>query len=282
MGAVGDPRSQIRLRPPFSRRSLRTPRAEGRRPARRPVLPGVVPGMAGPPGFRLHRPRRRAPDRVCPGVPPMNVDALFTALGVCVVASPALLLAVLGLTSLLSRPLSEDAMARWTASCVGCGLISALTILAGMLVSGSRVVPLEFGDWVTIPREHFHFHLKFVFDRLSVPFAILTFVLTGTVGTFASRYLHRDPGYGRFFLSFSLFLLGMTAASLAGTIETLFLGWELVGLASALLVAFFHDRSAPVLNAQRVWSVYRLSDAAFLLAAVALHHVSGAGDFSAL
>ena len=38
-----------------------------------------------------------------------------TALGVCVVASPALLLAVLGLTSLLARPLSEEAMARWTA-----------------------------------------------------------------------------------------------------------------------------------------------------------------------
>jgi NADH-quinone oxidoreductase subunit L len=210
----------------------------------------------------------------------MNADALFTALGVCVMASPALLLAVLGLTSLVSRPLSEDAMARWTAACVACGLISALSILAGMLVSGSRLVPLEFGDWVTIPREHFHFHLKFVFDRLSVPFAILTFVLTGTVGAFASRYLHRDPGYGRFFLSFSLFLLGMTVASLAGTIETLFLGWELVGLASALLVAFFQDRAAPVLNAQRVWSVYRLSDAAFLLAAVALHHVSGAGDFA--
>ncbi len=31
-----------------------------------------------------------------------------------------------------------------------------------------------------------------------------------------------------------------------------------------------------------MWSVYRISDAAFLLAAVALHHVSGAGDFAGL
>ena len=74
----------------------------------------------------------------------------------------------------------------------------------------------------------------------------------------------------------------MVVASLAGTIETLFLGWELVGLSSALLVAFFHERAAPVINGQRVWSVYRISDAAFLLAAVALHHVSGEGDFAAL
>lgn len=212
----------------------------------------------------------------------MNVDAIFTATGVCVVATPALLLAVLGLTALLSRPLSEVAIARWTASCVVVGLLASLTILAAMLVTGARSVPVELGDWVTIPREHFHFHLKFVFDRLSVPFAVLTFVITGTVGAFARHYLHREPGYGRFFLSFAVFLLGMTVASLAGTIETLFVGWELVGLASALLVAFFQERAAPVLNAQRVWSVYRLSDAAFLLAAVALHHVTGAGDFAGL
>jgi NAD(P)H-quinone oxidoreductase subunit 5 len=37
-----------------------------------------------------------------------------------------------------------------------------------------------------------------------------------------------------------------------------------------------------VRNAIRVWSVYRLADAAFLLAAVAMHHVTGAGDFDGL
>jgi NADH-quinone oxidoreductase subunit L len=70
--------------------------------------------------------------------------------------------------------------------------------------------------------------------------------------------------------------------SLAGTIETLFAGWELVGLSSALLVAFFHERSAPVHNGLRVWSVYRVADAAFLVAAVALHHLTGQGDFEGL
>jgi NAD(P)H-quinone oxidoreductase subunit 5 len=211
-------------------------------------------------------------------------DALVSALGICVLAMPALLLAVLGLTSLLFRPLSENAMARWTASCVSGGLVAVLSILALMLASGSRYVPVELGDWVSIPQKHFHFHLKFAFDRLSVPFVVLTFVLVGTIGAFANRYLHREEGYGRFFLSFALFLLGMVVASLAATIETLFLGWELVGLSSALLVAFFHERTTPVVNGQRVWSVYRFSDAAFLLAAVALHHVAGAGagDFSRL
>jgi NAD(P)H-quinone oxidoreductase subunit 5 len=207
---------------------------------------------------------------------------IINSLVVCVIAAPAILLAVLGIMPLISRPLGEVAVSRWTAACVVAGLLSMLGVLAMMLLGGSRSIPVELGDWVAIPSEHFHFRVKFVFDRLSVPFAILTFVLTGATATFAGRYLHREPGFGRFFLSFAIFLLGMIAASLAGTIETLFLGWELVGLSSALLVAFFHERSSPVLNAERIWTVYRISDAAFLLAAIALHRVSGAGDFTGL
>ena len=60
---------------------------------------------------------------------------------------------------------------------------------------------------------------------------------------------------------------GLTMAAFCGSIETLFIGWELVGLSSALLAAYFHERPSPVCNAQRVWSVYRIADASFLVAA---------------
>jgi NAD(P)H-quinone oxidoreductase subunit 5 len=212
----------------------------------------------------------------------MNYDTLFTVFGVTVLVSPAVLLGILGATALFGRPLGEQSIARCTQAAVVVGLLSAVAILALMLISGKRHVPIEMGNWVLLEREHFHFHLKFVFDRLSVPFVILSYVLVGTVGAFANRYLHREPGYRRFFLLYAMFLLGMVTASLAGTIETLFLGWELVGLSSALLVAFFHERRAPVVNGQRVWSVYRVADAAFLVAAVALHHARGGGDFAGL
>ena len=146
---------------------------------------------------------------------------------------------------------------------------------------GTRHVPLELGDWVVIPGQY-HFSIKFVFDRLSVPMAILSFMLSGTIGAFASRYMHRDAGYNRFFVLYTVFVLGMVATSLAGTIETLFAGWELVGLSSALLVAFFQERPAPARNGLWVWTIYRFSDAALLLAAVAMHHLRGEGDFDKL
>jgi NAD(P)H-quinone oxidoreductase subunit 5 len=209
-------------------------------------------------------------------------DSLFLVLGLGVVVFPALLLAVLGLASLVGRPLNERGIGRVTQTCVVGGLVCAVAVLLLMLVSDRKQVPVELGNWVVIPQEHFHFHLKFVFDRLSVPFAILSFVLIGTIGAFANQYLHREPGFRRFFLLYAVFLLGMIVASLAGTIEVLFLGWELVGLSSALLVAYYQERQAPIFNGQRVWSVYRVADAAFLVAAVMLHHLTGGGEFSKL
>ena len=212
----------------------------------------------------------------------MTLGSTLQILGLMVVCSPAVLLATLGLPILTSIPLSERTQSRLTKASVVIGLLAAVAVLVIMLVSGSRHVPIELGNWVSIEEEHFHFHLKFVFDRLSTPFAILSFVLCGTVGAFASVYLHREAGYRRFFLLYALFLLGMIVSSLAGTIETLFLGWELVGLSSALLVAYFHERPGPVRNGQRVWTTYRIADAAFLIAALAMHHMTGAGDFDGL
>ncbi|MGD9721247.1 MAG: proton-conducting transporter membrane subunit [Pirellulales bacterium] len=212
----------------------------------------------------------------------MTIDALFTLLGTATIAAPLLLLALMGITMLVGFPLSERATARCTQLTVVAGLAMAIGILMLMLITGRRDISVDIGDLVVIPEEHFHFHVRFMFDRLSVPFVILSFVLLGTIGGFANRYLHKEAGFRRFFLLYAIFLVGMVVASLAGTIETLFLGWELVGLSSALLVAFFHERTAPVMNGQRVWSVYRIADAAFLVAAVALHHLTGEGNFSEL
>jgi NADH-quinone oxidoreductase subunit L len=212
----------------------------------------------------------------------MTLDQWFYVLGLVVVVSPAVLLAALGVVSLTGQRIGERSSAHLTEASVLFGLLAALAILGLMLATGRRHVPIELGNWVVIPEQHFHFHLKFVFDRLSVPFAILSFVLCGTIGAFTSRYLHRESGYDRFFVLFAVFLLGMIISSLAGTIETLFFGWEFVGLSSALLVGYFHERTNPVRNGQSVWVIYRIADAAFLIAALTLHHLTGAGDFDGL
>jgi len=211
---------------------------------------------------------------------------LQTILGTLVILAPLALMMLLGSASLIGLPLSERAAARAVAVATSVGLSATLGVFAFMISTDVRHVVVSFGDWLHLkaepPAQSYHFAVRFVFDRLSLPFVALTYVLFGTIGAFATRYMHREAGWNRFFTLYAVFLAGMVLAGLAGTIETLFLGWELVGIASAFLVGFFQDRPAPVRNALRIWIVYRISDAALLLAALSLHHMSGGGDFDKL
>lgn len=208
------------------------------------------------------------------------ITFLMFAAGILVILTPFALVLLLGISSLLGVNLAERSVNKAVLTTILCGLLASVLVLALMLVQGERHFVLNFRVWVAA--EHFHVLVKFVFDRLSVPFAILSFLLSGTVAAFATRYMHREHGYNRFFVLYAVFVLGMLVASLADTIETLFIGWELVGLSSALLVAFFQERPAPARNGLWLWSVYRVSDAALLLAAVVLHHLTGEGDFDRL
>ncbi len=205
---------------------------------------------------------------------------LTRGFGLLVVAAPLTLVLLLGLPTLLSRPLSERTISRAVQAAIVVGLAACLVVLGLMLPMPSPRATIELGHWVEI--HDYHFAIKLVFDRLSTPFVLLSFVLCGTISAFASRYLHRERGFNRFFMFYVLFLAGIVVTSLAGTIETLFAGWELVGLSSALLVAFYHERTSPVRNGLHVWVVYRISDAALLIASVVMHHMTGAGDFSKL
>ena len=131
----------------------------------------------------------------------MDIETAFMWCGLIAVVPPLALLAVLGLPALLRISLSESFINRSTFLATVLGLAGALGALVLMLATGDRHVPVELGNWVIIEEQQFHFHLKFVFDRLSVPFTILCYLLCGTTSVFASRYLHREEGFGRFYIS---------------------------------------------------------------------------------
>jgi NAD(P)H-quinone oxidoreductase subunit 5 len=189
------------------------------------------------------------------------------------VGSPALLLALLGVASLANRPLPE----RWTgllaASSMTLASVALLVAFVIYGVAGSGPQLLSYGAWSSAHEGGIA--IEFLVDRISLAFAALTTVIVGVVSAFSNRYLHRESGYNRYFVLLATFVTGMLLVALAGNVAVLFVGWEFVGLSSALLVAFFHERPAAVSNAFRVLSVYRISDAAMLSAAVLLRHVAG-------
>jgi NADH:ubiquinone oxidoreductase subunit 5 (subunit L)/multisubunit Na+/H+ antiporter MnhA subunit len=92
------------------------------------------------------------------------------------------------------------------------------------------------------------------------------------VVTYSSVYMHREKGYARFFANVWFFYMGYTLTVVAGNFETLFAGWEVLGVSSFLLIAFYRDRYLPVKNALKVFSVYRIADVGLLLAMWMSHH----------
>src|SRR4051794_13030471 len=117
---------------------------------------------------------------------------LIVLLGLTALAAPVALLVVLGVSSLLDRRLSEPATGRACQAAIVTGLLASLAVLALMLLHGTRHESVAVGERVVIPG--YHFSVKLIFDRLSVPFAVLSFLLCGTVAAFAVRYMHREPG----------------------------------------------------------------------------------------
>jgi NAD(P)H-quinone oxidoreductase subunit 5 len=146
------------------------------------------------------------------------------------------------------------------------------------LLAGSGMRFLTYGGWSHAGG----IAVQFLVDRLSLAFAALSAAILGIVAAFSHRYLHREPGFHRYFVLLAMFATGMELIALAGNVEVLFIGWELVGLSSALLIAFFHERPATLVNGLRVFSVYRLSDAALLSAAVMLQLRAGNGGLEML
>lgn len=120
--------------------------------------------------------------------------------------------------------------------------------------------------------EDYAFNVNLYFDKTSAVFLGLSSVIGLLIVQFSSFYMHLEKGFFRFYSAIQLFLGGFTLVVMSGNLETLLLAWELLGLASFLLIAFYRDRYLPARNAVRVVSLYRIGDLGILIAMWASHH----------
>jgi len=160
------------------------------------------------------------------------------------------------------------------------GMVAAAVWLAGVVWFAGAPVVLSFGAWFEL--SHHAYELVFTADALSAGFLLASTVLAGVVGSFSVRYLHRDPGFFRFFLLQHLFLFGAMIVFTAGSLDLLIAGWEVIGITSVLLIGFFQWRPDPVRNAQRVFGTYRIADLFILSAVFLAHHRLGDASWGAI
>jgi NADH-quinone oxidoreductase subunit L len=98
---------------------------------------------------------------------------------------------------------------------------------------------------------------------------VMLLVVTGVgllVHLYSLGYMHGDPRYERFFAYLNLFLASMLILVLGANLLTLFLGWELVGLSSYLLIGFWFEKREYAAAAKKAFITNRVGDVSFMVA----------------
>lgn len=194
-------------------------------------------------------------------------------------AAPAVGALAIALLLLSPRLATERMVARIAQTALWGSFIG---VIAGITAWASGSAPsheLALGSWYS--GGGYDFRIDFIVDGLSASVSLLVSLLLLATSRFSINYLHREPGYVRFFLLMLLFAAGMHTLVFAGNLELMFVGWEIVGMTSVLLVGFFHERLGPVKAATRVLITYRLCDVGLLIAGVALHRWLHTSDWLA-
>lgn len=113
-------------------------------------------------------------------------------------------------------------------------------------------------------------------------FLAFTTIIVTIVGRFSLFYLHRDAYYHKFFSLYFIFQLSLGLLVLSSSTSYLFMGWELLGLSSVLLIAFYEHRPNPLKNGMRVMFIYDFGDI-FLFSLVVLllyFHIEDINDMA--
>jgi len=154
----------------------------------------------------------------------------------------------------------------YTAIGVGTPAISAILSLVVLfeLIGGSDTIHNTLFEWISIGE--FNISLAFMADKLSA--IMISFItLIGTlIHIYAAGYMRDDESYGRFFAYFNLFMGSMLLLVLSDNPIMMFVGWELVGLSSYLLIGFYHHDSSNIKAANKAFILNRVGDFGFIMA----------------
>ena len=143
---------------------------------------------------------------------------------------------------------------------------SVFWLLYQWLLQGGA--PYEHDEWNLYHKANYEFVIYLFFDHIGAAYLLCTWMIFAVIVKYCRYYLHRESGYKRFFLTIFGFVSGLHLVILSGSLDVFYAGWEIVGIASFLLIAFYRHRLQPIRNALRAYSIYRLCDLGLLLAAL--------------
>lgn len=184
-----------------------------------------------------------------------------------VIVPIAILLAGVALQVLMSRVFSGVAKG-WLA--VAATVASCISVIAiwPTILSG-RVLDARFGQWDG------PISLTFHVDGLSLLFAIMGTVIGAAILLYSVSYMAHDVAATRFYIIMQIFIAGLITLVFAADLLLLYASWEIIGLCSFLLVAFWYTDKDAAAGARKVLVMTHLAGYALLAAILILYARTG-------
>ncbi len=108
-------------------------------------------------------------------------------------------------------------------------------------------------------------HLGLLVDRLTAMMMVTVTFVSLMVHIYTIGYMADDDGFQRFFSYIALFTFSMLVLVMSNNFLQLFIGWELVGLVSYLLIGFWFKRPTAIFAGLKAFVVNRVGDWGFIL-----------------
>ncbi|MFV0472902.1 MAG: NADH-quinone oxidoreductase subunit L [Pikeienuella sp.] len=102
-------------------------------------------------------------------------------------------------------------------------------------------------------------------DTLTCVMLVVVTSVSSFVHLYSMGYMAEDPSKPRFFAYLSFFTFAMLSLVTADNLMQMFFGWEGVGVASYLLIGFWHHKATANAAAMKAFIVNRVGDFGFLL-----------------
>ena len=160
------------------------------------------------------------------------------------------------------------AIAAMLGSCVLA--LMAFNEASAMAVTEPKTFNIE---WLTVGSTTITF--GFVLDPLTAAMAAMVTFVGLLIFIFSVGYMKDDERMARFFCYLSLFAAGMLGLVLANNLLLLFMCWEIVGVASYLLISFWHHKPEAAAAGKKAFIVTRIGDLGFLIGILLAFKSSG-------
>ncbi len=155
-------------------------------------------------------------------------------------------------------------------------LLSAISALVVFLYTGDKQPYLLTLKWFSIAGQYIS--AGFLIDGLASTMLLVVTFISMLVHIYSIGYMAGDRSIRRYFAMLGLFTFAMLVIVVANDLLLLFMGWELVGFSSYMLIGHWKEKPSATRAAKKAFVLNRIGDAGFLIGLMILWTNHGSFD----